>query len=76
MNGVTMTKLTITTSVELSDQEKQELENKLAKKYEKFKTEYYIDDELIGGIIIFDGDKVYDGSIRNQLERMREQIYK
>lgn len=71
-----MTKLTITTSVVLSDEEKQELEKKLAKKYGKFKTEYYIDDELIGGIIIFDGDKVYDGSIRTQLNKMREQIYK
>lgn len=71
-----MTKLTITTSVELCDEEKEDLEKRLTKKYGKFKTEYYVDDALIGGIIIFDGDKMYDGSIRKQLEKMREQIYK
>lgn len=60
----------------LSDEEKEALEKKLAQKYGKFNTEYHVDDELIGGIIIFDGDKVYDGTVRSKLDRMREQLYK
>lgn len=71
-----MTKLTITTSVELTDSEKIDLEKRLIKKYCKFKTDYHIDDALLGGIIIFDGDKVYDGSIRTQLDKIKEKIIK
>lgn len=32
-----------------------------------------IDPEMIGGIIVRVGDTVYDGSVRNQLQRMREE---
>lgn len=71
-----MTKLTITTSVALSNQEKAALEQRFVKKYGEFTTDYYVDDEIIAGIIIFDGDKVYDGSIRTQLDKMREKIFK
>lgn len=71
-----MTKLTITTSVELIDEEKDKLEKRLAKKYGKFKTEYHVDDDLVGGIIIFDGDKVYDGSVRKQLDKLKEKIFR
>ena len=70
-----MIKLTITTSVELSDNEKNGLEKRLMKKYgDYFRTDYHVDDDLIGGIIIFDGEKVYDGSIRTQLEKFKEKI--
>jgi F-type H+-transporting ATPase subunit delta len=33
-----------------------------------------VDPELIGGVVTHVGDQVYDGSIRTQLERMRERI--
>ncbi|MEK7084579.1 MAG: F0F1 ATP synthase subunit delta [Patescibacteria group bacterium] len=33
-----------------------------------------IDTEKIGGFIVRDGDTVYDGSIRNQLERLKLEI--
>lgn len=72
-----MIKLTITTSVELSESEQAGLEKRLVKKYGNyFKTDYHVDDALIGGIIIFDGDKVYDGSIRTQLNKIKEKISK
>jgi F0F1-type ATP synthase delta subunit len=35
---------------------------------------YHIDDAIIGGIIIFDGEKIYDGSIRTQLNNIKEKI--
>ena len=33
-----------------------------------------VDPELIGGVVTRVGDRVYDGSLRTQLERMRERI--
>ncbi len=36
--------------------------------------ERVVDPQVIGGIVLKVGDTVYDGSIANQLERLREQI--
>ncbi len=71
-----MTNLTITTSVALSSAEKNMIEKHMSTKYGSFTTSYHIDDAIIGGIIIFDGDKVYDGSIRTQLNSIKETIIK
>ncbi len=70
-----MIKLTITTSMEISDEEKAKIEKVFAKKYnEEIYPVYLIDDAIIGGIIVFDGEKVYDGSIRNQLTRLNNSL--
>ena len=70
-----MIKLTITTSMEISDEEKAKIEKVFAKKYnEEIYPVYLIDDAIIGGIIVFDGEKVYDGSIRNQLNRLNNSL--
>ncbi|MFO0817649.1 MAG: ATP synthase F1 subunit delta [Pirellulales bacterium] len=34
-----------------------------------------VNPELLGGIVVRIGDKVYDGSIKNSLERMREETF-
>lgn len=34
----------------------------------------HVDPELIGGIVIRVGDTVYDGSVANQLQRLRQQL--
>ena len=36
--------------------------------------DYVVNDEIVGGIIVFDGDKVYDGSVAKQLDVLRERI--
>lgn len=69
-----MTNLIITTSIELSREEKKSLEDGMKKKYGEITASYRIDDAIVGGIIIFDGDKVYDGSIRTQLNKIKEKI--
>lgn len=69
-----MTKLTITTSIELTDAKKTQIQKALAAKYGRAKTYFRVDDALIGGIIIFDGEKVYDGSLRNQLDKIKERL--
>lgn len=69
-----MTNLTLTTAIELSEAQKVEIEKKLVKKYGKFSVLYRVNAALIGGIIIFDGDMVYDGSISTQLEKIKEKL--
>lgn len=39
-----------------------------------YKTEYIIDPDILGGIIIRIGDKVYDGSVRSRLETVRRAL--
>ena len=39
-----------------------------------YKTEYTIDPDIIGGIVIRIGDKVYDGSLRSRLETIRQSL--
>jgi F-type H+-transporting ATPase subunit delta len=33
-----------------------------------------LDSDLVGGAVVRVGDTVYDGSVRNQLELLREQM--
>ncbi len=68
------TKLTITTSRELSDQKKAEIEAKLQKKYGDFEAIYRIDKGIVGGIIIFDGQIAYDGSLKTQLTKLKDKM--
>lgn len=69
-----MTKLTVTTAKPLTNEQRASAEKVFAEKYGAFTAEYIVDDALIGGMIVFDGDKAYDGSIAKQLETMREKI--
>lgn len=69
-----MINLTITTSEALNAAQKVSIEKRMQKKYGEITVSYRIDDALIGGIMIFDGDKVYDGSIRAQLVKIKEKM--
>ena len=64
-----MTKLTVTTAKSLPEAKKKELEKAFRTRYDEFVVEYVVSDALIGGMIIFDGDKMYDGSVARQLDR-------
>ena len=64
-----MTKITVTAAFPLTDEQKAVLENKFSDKYGEYTVRYVVNDALIGGIIIFDGERVYNGSISGRLER-------
>ncbi len=67
----------VTSAVELSGAEAKKLEERLEKLTGKeviMTTE--VDESLIGGVVARVESKVYDGSVRNHLQRMREKILK
>jgi F-type H+-transporting ATPase subunit delta len=60
---------------QLSDQEKHMLEGEIAKMTgKKIKARYQQDNSLLGGAVVEVGSTIYDGSVKGQLERMREQL--
>ena len=69
-----MTKLIVTTASPLTEEKRKEIEKVFAAKYRDFSVEYVVNDAILGGMIVFDGNKVYNGSALKQLERLREQI--
>ncbi len=69
-----MTKLVITTSIPLTDEQRKKIDERLKEKYGEYVAEYKVETALIGGISIFDGNKLYDGSIKNHLKYIRDKI--
>lgn len=68
----------VTSAVELSEEQKEKVEQKLLKQtvYEQFEIEYKVDSSLIGGMTIRIGDRVVDSSIRSKLDRMARHLRK
>ena len=68
----------ITTPLELSEQKKKEVENKLLEttKYETLETHYSIDKDLIGGMVIRIGDRIVDSSIRTKIYNLSRELSK
>lgn len=63
----------VVTAVKMSSDQQNELLKKLEKNFNsKLKILNKIDTSIIGGAIIYDGTKMYDGSIRNRLKRLKE----
>jgi len=59
----------------LSDDMKERLENHFSSIiHERVKLTFRTDPSIIGGIIVTIGHKVYDGSIRSQLNRLKEYV--
>ncbi|MFV0388170.1 MAG: ATP synthase F1 subunit delta [Pyrinomonadaceae bacterium] len=75
-NGIVSAK--VISARELSDSEKSEMEASLIKATggSKIKLSYEIDADIIGGAITRVGSTVYDGSVRTQLNSLREQMIK
>lgn len=65
----------ISSAVALNDKQKaallQNLESVTGK---KIQASYSIDPALLGGAVVRVGDTVYDGSVRNQLDRLRHRL--
>lgn len=75
-NGVVSA--SVTSSRELSETEKAELKANLAKLTggKEIKLDYKTDESIIGGAITRVGSTVYDGSVRTQLELLKQQMIK
>lgn len=67
----------IVSARELSEQEKQELKINLEKMTGKrVSPNFQIDKEIIGGVVTVIGSTVYDGSVKTQLQNLKEQLIK
>lgn len=65
----------ITSARHLSDAEKADLQASLAKLTGKqVNLTFNINEELIGGVVTRIGSTVYDGSVKTQLENLKEQL--
>jgi F-type H+-transporting ATPase subunit delta len=65
----------ITSARELGPEEKREFESQVQKLTgKKVRAHYGQDRALLGGAIVRVGSTIYDGSVRGQLERIREEI--
>jgi F-type H+-transporting ATPase subunit delta len=65
----------ITSSRELSPGEKNDLESQVANVTgKKVRARYATDSELLGGAVVRVGSTIYDGSVRGQLQKLKEQL--
>jgi F-type H+-transporting ATPase subunit delta len=65
----------VTSARELSPIEKGALEGKVATMTgKKVRAHYAIDPRILGGAIVRLGSTIYDGSVKGQLQRMKEQL--
>ena len=60
----------VTSATALSSEQKQKIQDVFSAKHKGETVEfvYSIDKELIGGILVVDGDKYYDGTLRSQID--------
>lgn len=65
----------ISSARELDEAEKRTLESQIAKATgKKVRASYALDSSLLGGAVVRVGSTIYDGSVKGQLERIREAI--
>jgi F-type H+-transporting ATPase subunit delta len=65
----------VSSARQLSDPEKQMLEAEITRMTgKKVRAKYEQDASLLGGAVVQVGSTIYDGSVKGQLERIREQL--
>ena len=65
----------ITSARELGDTEKHVLESQIEKATgKKVRAQFGLDASLLGGVVVRVGSTIYDGSVKGQLEKIREAI--
>ena len=65
----------VTSAHELNPQDRQELEAKIAELAgSRVRVAYRLDSSLLGGAIVRIGSTVYDGSVRSQLEQLKQTL--
>ena len=69
-------KADVTTAVELTKVQKENVEKKLLEttNYESFEMNYAVDESLIGGMIIRIGDRVVDSSIKTKISNLSREL--
>lgn len=68
----------VTTAAPLSDEQKSAVVSRLLEttKYVEFEMNYKVDKSVIGGMVIRIGDRVFDSSIKSQLDSLTRQLKK
>jgi F-type H+-transporting ATPase subunit delta len=70
-----ITEAQISSARELGDTEKRTLEAQIAKVTgKKVRAQYGLDPSLLGGAVVRIGSTIYDGSVKGQLEKIKEAI--
>ncbi len=65
----------VTSARELSAEERRELEAQMERLTgKKVRARYATDGKLLGGAVVRLGSTIYDGSVRGQLQKMKEQL--
>ena len=69
------TEAQISSARPLSADEKRELEGRVERMSgKKVRAQYISQPELLGGVMVRVGSTIYDGSVRGQLEKMRQEL--
>ena len=69
------TEVEVSSARPLSAEEKRELEQRVERMTgKKVRTKYVANPELLGGVVVRAGSTIYDGSVRRQLEKMRQEL--
>jgi F-type H+-transporting ATPase subunit delta len=70
-----ITEAQVYSAIRLSEAQKGEITKKLTSLTGKtVDPNYFIDPDLLGGVVVRVGDTIYDGSLRNRLAQMRAQL--
>lgn len=65
----------VTSARDLNDDEKRRLTEALERRTgKKIEARFHKDESLLGGAVVQVGSTVYDGSVREQLDRLRQQL--
>ncbi len=65
----------IISAFDLTQEKLEKMRVTLEKRFQhKINLEYFVNPELIGGAVIYIGDKVIDGSIKGKLKKLREEF--
>jgi len=69
------TEVEVTSARVLSPGEKRAVENRVESiTGKKVRARYVTDAQLLGGVVVRAGSTIYDGSVRGQLEKMRQEL--
>lgn len=68
-------RVSITSAIELSDDKKNDIRNRVAEKLQKdVILQWHVDSDIIGGLIFNIGETIIDNSIRHKLEDLKGQM--
>lgn len=70
-----MNRIEVLTSESIDSNDKKKIEKLFSEKYgDDYEVHYKVNQEIIGGIIIKDGDRIYDGSVKSQLKKIKRSL--